>query len=97
MFYLSSPSLNDTIPYPMRVSSFKYNVIFYPEPEGGFTVVVPALPGCVTYGKTLKEARVIVQDAIKGYIASLKKHHEKIPTDESSFISSVDIRTAINV
>ena len=28
-----------------------YTVIFHPEPEGGFTAVVPSLQGCVTYGK----------------------------------------------
>jgi len=36
---------------------FRYNIIFRSEPEGGFTVLVPSLPGCVTYGKNLKEAK----------------------------------------
>ena len=52
----------------------RYNIIFTPEPEGGFTVVVPSLPGCVTYGKSLAEARKMAKDAIKAYVASLKKH-----------------------
>ena len=69
-----------------------YNVIFKPEPEGGFTVIVPSLPGCVTYGKDLKEAKKMAADAIEGYIASLKKHKEPIPTDEESFFASVDVR-----
>lgn len=34
-----------------------YNVIFRPEPEGGFTVLVPSLPGCITYGRNLQEAK----------------------------------------
>lgn len=79
------------------MKSLKYNVIFYPEPEGGFTVVVPALPGCVTYGKDLPEAKEMVRDAIEGYVASLKKHGEEIPSNEPSFISSVDIKPAFNV
>ena len=54
--------------------TLRYNIIFTPEPEGGFTVVVPSLPGCVTYGKSLTEARKMAKDAIKAYIASLKKH-----------------------
>ena len=41
-----------------------YNLIFKPEPEGGFTVIVPTLTGCVTYGKNLKEAKDMAQDAI---------------------------------
>ena len=69
----------------------KYNVIFRPEPEGGFTVLVPSLPGCVTYGKDLKEAQKMANDAIKGYVASLKKHHEPVPSDESSFVSFINL------
>ncbi|PJB09311.1 antitoxin HicB [bacterium (Candidatus Gribaldobacteria) CG_4_9_14_3_um_filter_36_15] len=72
--------------------TFRYNVILRPEPEGGFTVVVPSLPGCVTYGRNLKEAKKMAVDAIKGYIVSLKKHKELIPTDEESFFTSVDIK-----
>ena len=72
--------------------TFRYNVILRPEPEGGFTVVVPSLPGCVTYGRNLKEAKKMAIDAIKGYIVSLKKHKELIPTDEESFFTSVDIK-----
>ena len=69
----------------------RYNVIFRLEPEGGFTVTVPALPGCVTYGKTLKDAKEMAIDAIKAYLASLKKHNDPIPTDNESFITSVDL------
>lgn len=79
------------------MKNLKYNVVFYPEPEGGFTVLVPALPGCVTYGKDLTEAKEMVLDAIDGYIASLKKHGEEVPSDESSFITSVYLQPAFNV
>lgn len=68
-----------------------YNLIFKPESEGGFTVIVPALPGCVTYGKNLREARVMARDAIGGYLASLKKHGEPIPTDSENFVATLDI------
>ena len=66
----------------MAKSRLQFNVIFRPEPEGGFTVIVPSLPGCITYGKDLKEAKKMAIDAILGYIASLKKHKESIPSDE---------------
>ena len=56
-----------------------YNLIFKPEAEGGFTVIVPSLPGCVTYGKNLEEAKEMARDAIEGYLYSLKKHKEAIP------------------
>ena len=72
--------------------NFHYNVIFKPEPEGGFIVITPSLPGCVSYGKNLKEAKKMIADAIDGYIASLKKHKEPIPTDEESFFASIDVK-----
>ena len=72
--------------------NLSYNVVFRSEPEGGFTVIVPSLPGCVTYGRTLQEAKKMAVDAIKGYIASLKKHREPIPSDRESFFTSVEIK-----
>lgn len=72
-----------------KQNKIQFNLVFRPEPEGGFTVVVPALPGCVTYGRDLKEAKKMASDAICGYITSLKKHREPIPSDEETFIGSV--------
>ncbi len=69
-----------------------YTLIFKPEPEGGFTVIVPTLPGCVTYGKNLEEAKKMSSDAIKGYIASLKKHKEPIPSDNSVFYTTINVQ-----
>jgi len=70
----------------------QFNVIFRPEPEGGFTVLVPSLPGCITYGRNIKEAQKMAADAIKGYIVSIKKHREPMPaSDESNFISTIRI------
>ena len=68
-----------------------YNIIFRPEPEGGYTVLVPALPGCVTYGKTLAEARRMAEDAINLYIKSLRAHRESVPTDDDNFFASVAV------
>lgn len=71
-----------------------YNIVLRPEPEGGFTAIVPALPGCVTYGQTLAEAKKMAKDAITGYIASLKKHKEPIPTDNETLVASLDLEYA---
>lgn len=75
-----------------KKNNLQFNAIFHPEVEGGFTVVIPSLPGCVTYGKNIKEAQEMAADAIQGYLASLKKHNEPIPeSDEANFISSISI------
>jgi len=60
-----------------------YTVVFEPQPEGGYTVVVPALPGCVTEGDSLKEARKMASDAIKAYCESLLKDNFPLPKDVS--------------
>ena len=70
----------------------RYTIIFQPEPEGGFTVTVPALPGCVTYGKDLAEAKKMATDAIGAYFASLKRHHEPIPVEAEPLITSVRVK-----
>ena len=72
--------------------NFYYNVIFRSEPQGGFTAIVPSLPGCVTYGQNLKKAKEMAVDAIKAYIISLKKHKELIPSDEETFFTSLNIK-----
>ena len=42
-------------------------------------VECPSLPGCVSQGKTREEALKNIEDSIKGYIQSLKKHNEPVP------------------
>jgi antitoxin HicB len=78
----------------MKRERRRFNIVLRPEPEGGFTAMVPALPGCVTYGRTLEEARSMVKDAIAGYIASLQKHNEPIPSDEETLVASLDMEYA---
>jgi len=61
-----------------------YKVLLRKEPEGGYTVIVPSLPGCVTYGDTIEEGIEMAKEAIALYIESLKKHGEEIPTEEGT-------------
>ena len=56
-----------------------YRITLRKEPEGGYTVQVPALPGCVTYGKTVEEAIEMSRDAITGYVDSLIEDGESVP------------------
>jgi antitoxin HicB len=81
----------------MTKKELQFNAIFQPEPEGGFTVIVPSLPGCVSYGKNLKEAKIMAIDAVEAYIVSLKKHKEPIPIDKESFIGRIDVPSRLHV
>ena len=57
----------------------KYRVIVEEDEDGMFVAECPTLPGCISQGKTRKEALANIRDAIKGYIQSLKRHNEPIP------------------
>ncbi len=75
----------------MKQTKLQFNLIFRPEPEGGFTVIVPSLPGCITYGRNLNEAKQMAADAISGYLVSLKKHKETIFSDEENFFGLITL------
>ncbi len=64
------------------MSEYKYTIILDPDPEeGGFTVTVPALPGCVTQGETLEEAITMAKDAIRLYIETLIEDGQPVPEE----------------
>jgi len=50
-------------------------------PEEGYTVRVPALPGCITHGRTREEALRRAREAIKGFIEGLQKAGESVPEE----------------
>jgi antitoxin HicB len=66
------------------MKTVSYRILLRKEPEGGYTVVVPSLPGCVTYGDTIEKAIEMAREAIELYIESLKEHGEEIPTEEGT-------------
>jgi len=57
----------------------RYRVVIEPDEDGVFVADCPSLPGCVSEGKTRQEALKNIQEAIEGYIASLKAHGEPVP------------------
>lgn len=64
------------------MKAYNYRVLLTPEPEGGFTVTVPTLPGCITYGESVDECIANAKEAIELYIESLEADDEAIPTEE---------------
>lgn len=70
-----------------------YTVVFQKEPEGGYTAIVPALPGCVTWGETIEEAQIAAKEAVESYLGSLAKDHEMVPSDVS-FVSTIDVSSS---
>lgn len=46
----------------------KLKVVLHPEEEGGYSVEVPALPGCFSEGETLEEALENIKEAAEGWL-----------------------------
>jgi antitoxin HicB len=67
---------------PKKKQQYSYHIVLRAEPEGGYTVLVPSLPGCITYGRTVEEAHEMAHDAIRAYLQSLRKDREHIPQEK---------------
>lgn len=57
----------------------KYRVTIEQDEDGIYVAECPALPGCVSQGKTREQALKNIHDAMQGYLESLKKHNDPIP------------------
>jgi len=74
------------------MKTINYRILLRKEPEGGYTVMVPSLPGCVTYGETIEEAIEVAKEAIELYIESLKGHNEEVPTEEGTLEYTLTVK-----
>jgi len=71
-----------------------FSITLRPEPEGGFTVRVPALPEIVTYGESEDEALAMARDAIELVLQSRRERGEPIPAHDGTILRSVDVTSA---
>lgn len=62
-----------------RNRTMKYRIIIEQDEDGIYVAECPSLPGCISQGTTRDEAIMNIQDAMKGYLQSLKKHNEPVP------------------
>lgn len=70
---------------------YSYSVFYDADPDGGYVVFAPALPGCHSQGETLEEAEQNIKEAIELYLESLAKHREPIPQESRSFQGTVRV------
>jgi predicted RNase H-like HicB family nuclease len=67
-----------------------FTVVFDKE-EDGYTVTVPVLPGVVTAGRTLDEARRLARDAIRCHLESLLKDGEDLPVEQEVDVEKLEV------
>jgi antitoxin HicB len=70
---------------------FSFSVVLEPQQDGGFTVLVPALPEVVTEGDTEEEALANAQEAIRAILAYRRDNGLTIPADAPPEIRRVTV------
>jgi len=74
--------------------NYNFKILLQKAEEGGFTVIVPSLPGCITQGEDLDDAIIMAKEAIEVYIEELKDRGEMIPDDTNTFEYSLNLALA---
>lgn len=72
-----------------------YRLLLNPEPEGGYTVTVPALPGCITWGESIENAIEMAKEAIEIYIESMVANNEKVPDESKTLEYALTLTAAV--
>ena len=73
---------------------YTYKIHLNKLPEGGYSVSVPTLPGCLTYGENVDEALEMAKEAIELYIEELQERGEVIPDDSNTLEYSLNLEHA---
>jgi predicted RNase H-like HicB family nuclease len=68
-----------------------YKLFLRQEPEGGYTVLVPSLPGCITWGENIEHAKAMAKEAIELYLETLIENGEAIPDDSETLELSLTL------
>ena len=71
--------------------TFDFTVVLEPQPDGGFTVSVPALPEVVTEGDTEAEALAMAEEAIRAILGYRRDHGILIPADASPTVRTITV------
>jgi len=59
----------------------KLRVVIHPETEGGYSIAVPALPGCYSCGETLEDALANIREAALGWLEAANERQPFAPED----------------
>lgn len=68
------------------MKTLHYRVLLRKEDDGTYTVIVPSLPGCLTFGRTVEEAMDMAKEAIEGFVACMIERGEEVPIEDGNFV-----------
>ncbi|HXJ96644.1 MAG TPA: type II toxin-antitoxin system HicB family antitoxin [Terriglobia bacterium] len=80
--------------YNPAMKVLNYTVVMTPDETGGYVVTCPSLPGLVTEGDTLEEARAMAADAILCYLEGLDKAGLPAPPNKPAVTEPVSVQVA---
>jgi antitoxin HicB len=80
----------------MKKKVLSYQINRIPEDEGGFVVLVPALPGCVSYGRTVNEATEMAKEAIALHLENLRGHGQALPDEDARPVLNTTVNVAVS-
>jgi len=69
----------------------RYRVLMEQDEDGVYVAEVPALPGCISQGRTRSEAVDNIKEAIAAYLESLQAHSEPVPPSISEEVVEVSV------
>ena len=74
----------------MAARELTYTVVLRAEPEGGYTILVPAIPGVVSYGEDIEHARAMAKEAIELMLEHYVEHGEPVPVEDIDSVLTID-------
>lgn len=76
------------------MKTLRYKILLRKEDDGTYTVIVPSLPGCLTFGRTVEEALAMAKEAIEGFIACMIARGEEVNQTAIGILRSPDLQFA---
>ncbi len=68
------------------MKTLPYQVLLRKEGDGTYTVIVPSLPGCLTFGRTVEEALAMAKEAIEGFVACMIARGEDVSVESDDLM-----------
>jgi antitoxin HicB len=76
----------------LKKKIYQFTAVFEKNEDGGYTVTVPSLPGCISEGDNFDEALKNIKEAITLYLEVMKKDGEKIKEEEEIIFAPVKVK-----